>query len=99
MFHFSSVPLLKCLFYDSQECFYEPGCKFGNLSCRYLDHLGGNIDKEYYPDPDAAKRAVERGDAWGVLYFTENFTDALIARITLGKFRWNTNQSIICLNI
>lgn len=28
--------------------------------------------------------AVERGDAWGVLYFTENFTDALVARISLG---------------
>jgi hypothetical protein len=28
---------------------------------------------------------VRRGEAWGVLYFTENFTDALVARMALGK--------------
>lgn len=25
------------------------------------------------------------GDAWGALYFTENFTDALVARMALGR--------------
>lgn len=85
LFHFPFVSVTDLEFLFFQECFYEQGCKFANLSCRYLDHLGENIDKVYYPDPDAAKAAVERGDAWGVLYFTENFTDALIARITLGK--------------
>lgn len=64
---------------------YERGCKFGNLSCRYLDHLNDSIVKEFYPDTDSAKAAVQRGEAWGVLYFTENFTDALIARISLGR--------------
>lgn len=29
--------------------------------------------------------AVRRGNAWGALYFTENFTDALVARMALGK--------------
>lgn len=29
--------------------------------------------------------AVRRGQAWGTLYFTENFTDALVARMLLGK--------------
>lgn len=29
--------------------------------------------------------AVRRGEAWGTLYFTENFTDALVARMALGK--------------
>lgn len=29
--------------------------------------------------------AVRRGHAWGALYFTENFTDALVARMALGK--------------
>lgn len=84
MFHFSSVPFINCPCL-LQECTFEPGCKFGNLSCRYLDHMGPNIDKVFYPDTESAKNAVERGDAWGVLYFTENFTDALIARITLGE--------------
>lgn len=40
---------------------------------------------EFYPDPEAAKHAVRRGEAWGALYFTENFTDALVARMALGK--------------
>jgi hypothetical protein len=38
-----------------------------------------------YSSPDTAQDAVRRGDAWGVLYFTENFTDALVARMALGK--------------
>lgn len=29
--------------------------------------------------------AVKVGDAWGALYFTENFTDALVARMALGR--------------
>lgn len=28
---------------------------------------------------------MEVGDAWGALYFTENFTDALVARMALGR--------------
>lgn len=40
--------------------------------------------KEYYPDPESAKSAVRRGEAWGALYFTDNFTDALVARMALG---------------
>jgi hypothetical protein len=38
-----------------------------------------------YATPNDAQEAVRRGDAWGVLYFTENFTDALVARMALGK--------------
>ena len=41
--------------------------------------------QEYYPDPESAMEAVRRGKAWGTLYFTENFTDALVARMLLGK--------------
>lgn len=40
--------------------------------------------KEYYPDPESAKHAVRSGEAWGALYFTDNFTDALVARMALG---------------
>ncbi|XP_018561471.1 ABC transporter G family member 20 isoform X2 [Anoplophora glabripennis] len=69
-----------------QGCHYEKGCKFGNLSCRYLDTLNtSTIVKQYYADPELAKMAVRRGEAWGALYFTENFTDALVARMALGK--------------
>lgn len=41
--------------------------------------------KQYYETPEYAKEAVRRGEAWGALYFTENFTDALVARMALGK--------------
>ncbi|XP_055681093.1 ABC transporter G family member 23 isoform X1 [Lutzomyia longipalpis] len=68
-----------------EDCPFNEGCKFSNLSCRYLDHLNNNIDQKYYPDPESAINAVKQGDAWGVLYFTDNFTDALVARITLGR--------------
>lgn len=43
------------------------------------------LTKNYYPDPEAAQDAVRNGDAWGMLYFTENFTDALVARMVLGR--------------
>lgn len=39
----------------------------------------------------SAINAVERGNAWGALYFTENFTDALVARIALGKITNNND--------
>ncbi|XP_022917524.1 ABC transporter G family member 23 isoform X2 [Onthophagus taurus] len=69
-----------------QECNFEQGCVTTNYSCRYLRHLKHDtIVKEYYEDPGAAIQAVKSGDAWGALYFTENFTDALVARIGLGR--------------
>lgn len=43
------------------------------------------FDKNYYPDPEAAQDAIRNGEAWGMLYFTENFTDALVARMVLGR--------------
>lgn len=69
-----------------QECAFEEGCKFSNLSCRYLHAINAStITKTYYPDKESARDAVRRGEAWGALYFSENFTDALVARIALGK--------------
>jgi hypothetical protein len=41
--------------------------------------------QESYATTERALNAVRQGDAWGVLYFTENFTDALVARMALGK--------------
>lgn len=34
---------------------------------------------------ESAIQAVKVGDAWGALYFTDNFTDALVARMVLGR--------------
>lgn len=41
--------------------------------------------QDYYETPEMAIDAVRTGDAWGALYFTENFTDALVARMALGR--------------
>ncbi|XP_056644234.1 ABC transporter G family member 20 isoform X2 [Diorhabda sublineata] len=69
-----------------QECNWERKCSFSNLSCRYIDAINSStIIKQYYRTPEEAKDAVRMGDAWGALYFTENFTDALVARMALGK--------------
>lgn len=58
-----------------------------NLSCRYLDHLKNqSIIKEYYADLESAINAVKEGQAWGAIYFNENYTDSLVARLALGKF-------------
>lgn len=57
-----------------------------NLSCRYLAHLkNASIIKEYYADLDSAINAVKQGDAWGAIYFNENYTDSLVARLALGE--------------
>ncbi|KAG7190145.1 hypothetical protein KM043_006275 [Ampulex compressa] len=74
------------IFYENQSCPVSYGCSFTRLSCRYLNFLDNDTTtKVYYPDADAATEAVRRGEAWGSLYFTENFTDALVARMALGR--------------
>ncbi|XP_048506039.1 ABC transporter G family member 23 isoform X2 [Athalia rosae] len=64
----------------------EKECSFERLSCRYIKFLNNDtMTKEYYPDAESAMDAVRQGEAWGALYFTENFTDALVARMVLGR--------------
>ncbi|XP_011871615.1 PREDICTED: ABC transporter G family member 23 isoform X2 [Vollenhovia emeryi] len=74
------------MFYENMSCPVSTNCSFTFLSCRYLNALDSeSMIKVYYPDTDSAMEAVRRGNAWGTLYFTENFTDALVARMALGK--------------
>lgn len=47
--------------------------------------MNSSIIQEYYEDVESAKAAVAQGNAWGAMYFSDNFTDALIARIALGR--------------
>ncbi|KAF4533241.1 hypothetical protein B566_EDAN005156 [Ephemera danica] len=69
-----------------RECIPADGCNYKDLGCRYLQHLNNiSIVQEFYQDTDSAIQAVKRGEAWGTLYITENFTDALVARIVLGR--------------
>lgn len=67
-------------------CPYNSSCSMKNLSCRYLDHLNNHTIKEYYATLDDAIQAVADGEAWGALYFNENYTDSLVARLALGKW-------------
>lgn len=85
----SSLLQLMSNFSFEQECNFEPGCHFSGLSCRYLNHLNQSILREYYSDPESAIEAVKTGQAWGAVYFTENFTDALVARMALGSSMWS----------
>ncbi|XP_008549185.1 ABC transporter G family member 20 isoform X2 [Microplitis demolitor] len=72
--------------WDNKSCNIKAGCLAGSLSCRYLEFLTNDtIIKEYYQYPEQAIDAVKQGRAWGTLYFTENFTDSLIARLNLGQ--------------
>lgn len=41
--------------------------------------------QEHFRDVESARDAVKRGNAWGALYFTDNYTDALVARAALWK--------------
>ncbi|XP_028178990.1 ABC transporter G family member 23 isoform X4 [Ostrinia furnacalis] len=65
------------------DCPFNSTCSMKNLSCRYLAQLTEHTRQIYYPTKDAALDAVKEGDAWGVLYFNENYTDSLVARLAL----------------
>lgn len=56
-----------------------------NVFVRVWRVCASSVLQLYYPDPDSAMEAVRKGEVWGTLYFTENFTDALVARMALGK--------------
>ncbi|XP_063228570.1 ABC transporter G family member 20-like isoform X2 [Bacillus rossius redtenbacheri] len=73
--------------YTGEQCPIMTNCTFKLLSCRYIQHLKEDtIVKDYYDTPEDALDAVRSGNAWGALYFTENFTDALVARMGLGQY-------------
>ncbi|XP_014252256.1 ABC transporter G family member 20 isoform X4 [Cimex lectularius] len=70
----------------TKRCPVYYNCTFQSLSCRYINALRNDtIVKDYYETPESAIEAVKVGDAWGAIYFTDNFTDALVARMALGR--------------
>lgn len=69
-----------------EECVPAYGCNLTSLSCRYLQHLENrSIIPQKFDDTDSAIHAIEKGHVWGAIYFTENYTDAMIARVALGR--------------
>lgn len=80
----------KHVFVQVLECFAERDrntseCLITTLVCRRERRIENFDFQDYYETPEKAIDAVKIGDAWGALYFTENFTDALVARMALGR--------------
>ncbi|XP_029722839.1 uncharacterized protein LOC109432202 [Aedes albopictus] len=70
---------------NNGSCIFANGCRLSNLSCRYMSHVNSSIKATTYSDLDSLVDGVIRGDVCGALYFSDNFTDALVARIALGS--------------
>ncbi|KAG8232801.1 hypothetical protein J437_LFUL007955, partial [Ladona fulva] len=67
-------------------CVPAYGCNLTALSCRYLQHLENrSLVMQNYDDTETAIQAIQTGKVWGAIYFTENYTDAMIARVGLGR--------------
>ncbi|XP_075214504.1 ABC transporter oskyddad isoform X2 [Lycorma delicatula] len=67
---------------DTAACKEYDGCVFHNLSCRYLRHLRAQSHiLEFYHSHEAAADVVKKGQAWGMVEFSDSFSDALLERI------------------
>lgn len=56
------------------------------LTCRYIDFLkAASLKFITFDNIDVAKEAVRDGKAWGVLHFSENYTNAVIQRYEAGR--------------
>ncbi|KAJ8683422.1 hypothetical protein QAD02_019214 [Eretmocerus hayati] len=71
--------------WENKSCPVPVNCTYTQLSCLYLDYLDNKtMIKNYYQSVEEANDAVRTGKAWGTLYFTNNFSDALVARMASG---------------
>ncbi|XP_026684457.1 ABC transporter G family member 23-like [Diaphorina citri] len=68
----------RCMQYPSR------GCNLSYpLSCRYVENIRKKtIVITEFPDIASAKEAVRHNRAWGLIYFAQNYTEALIERIS-----------------
>ncbi|KAG5331767.1 ABCGN protein, partial [Acromyrmex charruanus] len=65
----------------------EITCHFGNLSCRFLHNFDDSIaSQEYYDKVSEASHVVQNGKLSGLLYFSQNFSEALQKRMEEGFF-------------
>lgn len=62
------------------ECHFEGGCTKELLSCRYLSYLE-DYELDYYQNYSAAMEDAKRGISWGVLYFNEKYSSAVLTRM------------------
>ncbi|XP_018343967.1 PREDICTED: ABC transporter G family member 23-like, partial [Trachymyrmex septentrionalis] len=60
----------------------EITCHFDNLSCRFLHNFDNSIAiQEYYDNISEAKQAVQNAKLSGLIYFSQNFSEALQIRV------------------
>ncbi|XP_018371318.1 PREDICTED: ABC transporter G family member 23-like [Trachymyrmex cornetzi] len=63
-------------------CNDEITCHFSNLSCRFLHSFNNSIaTQEYYDNISEASYAVQNGKLNGLMYFSQNFSEALQIRM------------------
>ncbi|XP_024883601.1 ABC transporter G family member 23-like isoform X3 [Temnothorax curvispinosus] len=65
----------------------EITCHFGNLSCRFLHNFDDSIAiKKYYDNILEARHDVQNGELMGIIYFNQNFSEALQIRVEIFNF-------------
>ncbi|XP_071625835.1 ABC transporter G family member 20-like isoform X2 [Temnothorax longispinosus] len=65
----------------------EITCHFGNLSCRFLHNFDDSIAiKKYYDNILEARHDVQNGELMGIIYFNQNFSEALQIRVEISNF-------------
>lgn len=69
----------------NESCVFSSGCSLSNLSCRYISYINSSVVKTFYSDLESLGNVMKGDNPCGALYFSDNFTDALVARIALGK--------------
>ncbi|XP_063216541.1 ABC transporter G family member 20-like isoform X2 [Bacillus rossius redtenbacheri] len=58
-----------------------------DLGCRFLERLRPSVVlQEFHDSRESAAEAVRRGSAWGSLYFSENFTSEVAARLLVDSW-------------
>lgn len=78
---------LDSLHIADQNCPVIYGCNYTYMSCRYLEMLQNkSVEVKYFDTDEGAFNEVRRGRAWGVMIFSQNYSDALVERTEAGRF-------------
>lgn len=73
--------------YPKEMCDTKLSCNGSQLSCTYFKFLADNytINVKWQESVDDAKKLVTKGKSWAALVVPSNFSDALRARIEMGR--------------
>lgn len=69
------------------DCMHIEGCSYDLLSCQYLDSLRKRtIILDRFEFEEEALEAVQKGRAWGALYFSSNYSHSLKERLEDARY-------------